>query len=734
MRLNGNLSTDLDNDALTYLWTQMSGMTVALRNANTVEATFLAPTSLANDEALVFRLTVTDSNGASSSDLITVNVAAGVNDPPVANAGIDQNVDEATTVTLDGSGSNDPENTTLTFIWTQTRPTSGALAGVLLQNAASDSPSFVVPNVLVNGTMVFQLVVRDAGGVESNSDTVTINVSGDNDPPLANAGEDQTVANGQVVTLDGSLSSDPEGEDLGYIWTKLGPTSGPGADVDLNDNTVVTPTFMFPVLNPDSPFVFQLVVSTTAGDGTVQQSEPDTVTITHADDASIINDLLLPELARAIAGTVGSISNRIQSASARAGVTIGGQRSLSAALQTHGKAVANETDNRRHFKQMLAKSEFVLPLHRTGGVDRSGVALWGSGGFRVMDGETGDLEWEGDLSNANLGIDALFGNRLLLGVSAAWQDGVIEFEDVGVGIIGDGEYEIDLNSVYPYFGWSGASVDWWGTLGYGEGDITITPTESEELEHEVEMFAAAGGMSGRVFQHNTTAMHMKAEFARTEMEVRPEAGQSNDDDTRMAVGHYRLLLEGRGTHLLDGGTVFEPSMEFGIRHDTGEGHTGSGAELGGGVRYRTNRVIAEGRARTMLAQGGHYREWGFTASVRMQPGRDGQGLSFHVSPTYGDTASGIDDLWGALPDADASDRRDRYNTRVNARLGYGLSLRNRDGIFTPYSELTFADRSTYRMGVKWQSPTRFNINLSGQRRENSVEVDNRILLKGQVEF
>ncbi len=73
-----------------------------------------APGTVAPDPAPVGTVTLTDP--AASFDTTTIGVVE-VDDPPVANAGPDQTVDENTLVTLAGSGT-DPEGETLTFNWT----------------------------------------------------------------------------------------------------------------------------------------------------------------------------------------------------------------------------------------------------------------------------------------------------------------------------------------------------------------------------------------------------------------------------------------------------------------------------------------------------------------------------------------------------------------------------------------------------------------------------------------
>lgn len=76
------------------------------------------------------------------------------------------------------------------------------------------------------------------------------------EPPIANAGPDQSVRMGAIVTLDGTESFDREGEPLAYSWTQ---TSGP--EVTLNGTTSVRPTFTSPDVRDNTTLTFSLEVN-----------------------------------------------------------------------------------------------------------------------------------------------------------------------------------------------------------------------------------------------------------------------------------------------------------------------------------------------------------------------------------------------------------------------------------------------------------------------------------------
>ena len=265
--LDGSASSDTDGDTLTYAWSQTSGSTVRLSSSTAQSPTFTAPTELLSNASLVFSLTVSDGVNTSTADTVTITVTAGANDAPTADAGSDATVAEAATVTLDGSGSDDPENAALTYAWSQTSGTT-----VSLSSSTAQSPTFTAPTeLLANASLVFSLTVSD-GVNTSTADTVTITVTaGANDAPTADAGSDATVAEGATVTLDGSGSDDPENAALTYAWSQTS-----GTTVSLSSSTAQSPTFTAPTeLLSNASLVFSLKVS----DG-VNTSTADTVTIT----------------------------------------------------------------------------------------------------------------------------------------------------------------------------------------------------------------------------------------------------------------------------------------------------------------------------------------------------------------------------------------------------------------------------------------------------------------------
>ena len=169
---------------------------------------------------------------------------------PIADAGSAVDVAQSTTVMLDGSASTDPDGgSSLTYGWIQTGGTA-----VTLSSSTVPTPTFTAPQS--NGPLTFSLVVTNSLNLVSTPDTVVVTV---HQAPIAAAGLDQIVPLGGMVTLDGSGSSDPDGElPLSYQWQQTS-----GTTVTLSDETAVSPTFTAPTSVTD--LIFTLTVTDNAG-------------------------------------------------------------------------------------------------------------------------------------------------------------------------------------------------------------------------------------------------------------------------------------------------------------------------------------------------------------------------------------------------------------------------------------------------------------------------------------
>jgi serine protease len=265
VQLDGSSSYDPDGQIVSMHWAQLTGPTVALSSVDVATPTFVTPSVDANT-TLDFRLSITDDSGLVDSDEVTITVLK-QNQPPVANAGPDRTVNELTEVTLDPTGSFDPDGFISSYSWVQV---SGPSVTLWQHNPAVSK--FIAPDVSQDTILSFQLTVVDNQGA-SASDTVGITVR-DYVAPIANAGPDQTVVEGTQVFLDGTASVGGGGAIVGYSWLQA---SGPAAILD--DRFSATPSFHAPLVSTSAVIRFRLAVQ----DSTGAWSDPAYVEITVLD-------------------------------------------------------------------------------------------------------------------------------------------------------------------------------------------------------------------------------------------------------------------------------------------------------------------------------------------------------------------------------------------------------------------------------------------------------------------
>ncbi|MBO0613421.1 Lcl C-terminal domain-containing protein [Thiothrix fructosivorans] len=149
-------ASDVDGDILTYLPTKKTkkGGTVIWKTGNIV--TYTPKLGYVGSDSFTF--TVQDNKkGKSKTATVSITVTAKPqNLPPIANAGADQNINEQTLVTLDGSASKDTDGSIDSYAWKQTAGTT-----VTLASTTSAKPTFTAPDVVKDEILTFELTVKD---------------------------------------------------------------------------------------------------------------------------------------------------------------------------------------------------------------------------------------------------------------------------------------------------------------------------------------------------------------------------------------------------------------------------------------------------------------------------------------------------------------------------------------------------------------------------------------------
>ena len=341
------------------------------------------------------------------------------------------------------------------------------------------------------------------------------------------------------------------------------------------------------------------------------------------------------------------------------------------------------------------------------------------------------MDWDGDLLTGQVGADALLRPDLRAGLAVSWSDGAFDYTDRTEGEPFSGDYSSRMLSVHPYVTWwSPIGLDVWATGGYGQGEIEIEDEQAGTHTSDTTLRLGSVGASGplpignALIAGGTTTLRLKAQASVAQMEV--EGNGPLLQEQTIAAQRLRLALEGSHKRTLASGAQLAPSLEVGLRHDGGDGITGTGLELGGGLRYVDPALglTLEGRGRVLAAYDDAYKEWGASGLIRLDPGAAGQGLSLSLVPSYGQTASGVQRLWDqGLPQGPTQgpSPTQALTGRLEAEVGYGLTAFAGQGLVTPYGQLSLGGGTQqYRVGSRLELGPELRLSLEGTRQVTAV--------------
>ena len=433
--------------------------------------------------------------------------------------------------------------------------------------------------------------------------------------------------------------------------------------------------------------------------------------------AGRLNTTVLPHVAAAMtSSTVSAIADRIDAVASGMGrerrMEMGGLSSMAASFSSPRAVTGLGRRDRSGAALLFGGSSF-----QTAPSGASQMATWGAGEYQHL-GEPGAsaLDWSGNMVSAHVGADARVASDILAGIAASYSTGTFDFTDrTGANPV-TGTYGTAMTSVNPYVAWfSGDRGNAaWATGGYGFGDVEVEDAREALRTSPARMLTGAAGGSYQVLETGIGGVRVKAEGWAGRVMV---DGGERIDSVTLDMQRAKLALEWTQGYRSSGGNEIAIVLEGGMRYDNGDGVNGTSGEVGGGLRYSNAGLglMAEGRGRLLISAREGYEEWGFGGMIQFDPAVRGQGLSIRVAPSYGDAASGVNQLWDQGV-SDAVRGRDMpMRANVNGEVAYGVA--GFQG--TPYGGFYLADGGAraFSSGLRYDLGSGLGLRIEGTRRE-----------------
>ncbi len=371
------------------------------------------------------------------------------------------------------------------------------------------------------------------------------------------------------------------------------------------------------------------------------------------------------------------------------------------------------------------------------------LAFWGEGAFSSFSGEEDDFSLDGDVTTLLVGAD--WGTE-------RWRAGAALTRSWGNGSYGgdndaDGDASNTLTGLFPYGHYAlSPRLGIWGTVGYGWGELSLEPDDGEDYTPSTTLTMAALGIDGVLldgggqgFSVNTTADLLTL---KTSSEDVDDLDSSEGNLSRIRVG-----LEATRPLPLDQGASLLPSMEVGIRQDSGDAEFGFGMDLGAGILWTDPErgISGELKGRTLLLHTEEdFQEQSLALSFSWEPSPYNRGPSLSMGHTMGAAPSdGMDALLNSTT-IEGLDIAPGNGQQFEAELAYGFSAYNDRLSFTPALGLALSPTSR-NYSLLWSlapysqqaQADPWEVSLEGERQEKNAPaspVDHSLKLRFSTLF
>ena len=387
------------------------------------------------------------------------------------------------------------------------------------------------------------------------------------------------------------------------------------------------------------------------------------------------------------------------------------------------------------------RSYFDLPLQSNGGSGNSGgsngggMAFWGRVDQDSLSGDDDSFKWDGDVGNTHIGFDYAVNSNLAIGLIHTTSSGSFSFDDThDSAVLGSGDYDNSISILNPWLVYKlDSGVKFLGSFGIaGSGSVDVMGDGQNLGSSDASADSMFLGVEGPLTR-GKFALGFKGQYI--------SGGVDMDASTQLSAlsgsaSTIKVAVEGAGNYVSESGAKLSPTVTLGFRSDSGDVAGSSGLEIGAGINYSSAGGFAiGGNFRTL--SGGDYEESGFSFALSYQGANANRGLSFSLTPSWGDLRDTQQQLWS---DGFASLIKPiqpvvhEVERSVQTELSY--SWASSLGVWTPYSTAQWSETGTgsLQLGARLQVSEAFGLELASELGADAGEDSSDLRLQGTLRF
>ena len=387
---------------------------------------------------------------------------------------------------------------------------------------------------------------------------------------------------------------------------------------------------------------------------------------------------------------------RLQERQESMGFDFEAENQLSSTFQSGWNTVSGNAVNSDNLIKLpdvgaMFEKGFSHNLNGNGGI--GSFSIWGNADAQNFEGEG----YEGTSSSLYLGVDVQSNECWLWGVSVARNNAE---SDYSWGTATQ-TMETNMTTVLPYFSYEPTTgkTSVWGVVGRGSGEAETTVVNATNQLSDLSFNMGMLGGRHEFAKAGSLQLAFRADVGFANMET--DAGDGAIDGLEASVNRLRAGVEGSFTVPTGANGSVTPFGVLSFRNDGGDGQTGTGFEVSGGVRMNTDALTLEATGRVTASHSAEdFSENGVSLMLSFNPSSDESGFQASFSPSWGVVSGGSNAIWGeatatdqlAVPSADVFGLNDGLS--MTSSMSYGIFLNHEKFMLTP-----FVDYKTSNDGV-----------------------------------